>query len=460
MSESYVQLPADGAGKKLRSIEKTVGANDVHHEVLVLADAGGSIIGSGGDPYVVKISGEAVVIESGQTVQLPSTQQVQVSGQGVFLPDTQVVKTSGEWGQVHVLSGELTLPSTQVVKISGEQVAIESGQTIQLPSTQQVQISGQGIFLPSTQVVKVSGEWFEVHVLSGEVTLPSTQQVQVSGQGVFLPDTQVVKVSGEKFYPITLSGDYVSITGDITATSNISGQWVEAHMLSGDVSSNVSGQWLEVHMLSGDITTTSNVSGQWLEVHMLSGDITTTSNISGQWVETHILSGEVTLPSTQQVQISGQGTFLPSTQVVKTSGEWAEAHILSGEVTTSISGQWVTLASGIITIQDNAVVKISGETIDVEVPTLVKTGGILLLDDNSGGIVLNSGAVKSVVMKAMNENSGIIFIGGSGVNRPYSGYGLMLEAGDGMNLDVNNFDAVYAMTSISGYATISFAGVQ
>jgi len=53
------------------------------------------------------------------------------------------------------------------------------------------------------------------------------------------------------------------------------------------------------------------------------------ADVSGEWVETHILSGEVTLPSTQIVKISGetieivsgQTVQLPATQVVKTSGE-------------------------------------------------------------------------------------------------------------------------------------------
>jgi len=33
MSEDFVQLPVDGTGKKMRTIKKTVGANEVHEEV-------------------------------------------------------------------------------------------------------------------------------------------------------------------------------------------------------------------------------------------------------------------------------------------------------------------------------------------------------------------------------------------------------------------------------------------
>ena len=105
-------------------------------------------------------------------------------------------------------------------------------------------------------------------------------------------------------------------------------------------------------------------------------------------------------------------------------------------------------------------VLISGETIEVVPLTAVKTGTILLLDDLSGGLVLHSGAVKTVILKAKSTNSGIVYVGGSGVERPYTGYGFELEAGDGINLDVNNFDAVYVMSTISGYATVSYIGVN
>ncbi len=44
MSEEYIQLPPDSTGKKLRSIEMTIGANTVQHEVMVIADSNGTVI--------------------------------------------------------------------------------------------------------------------------------------------------------------------------------------------------------------------------------------------------------------------------------------------------------------------------------------------------------------------------------------------------------------------------------
>ena len=44
MSESYVQLPTDSTGKKLRTISHTVGANTVHDEVVEIADSSQTIV--------------------------------------------------------------------------------------------------------------------------------------------------------------------------------------------------------------------------------------------------------------------------------------------------------------------------------------------------------------------------------------------------------------------------------
>lgn len=46
MAESFVQLPVDSTGKKIRSFEGTVGSNDVHTHGVVLVDSAGNIIGS------------------------------------------------------------------------------------------------------------------------------------------------------------------------------------------------------------------------------------------------------------------------------------------------------------------------------------------------------------------------------------------------------------------------------
>ena len=113
MTESYIQVPSDDSGKKVRTINTTEGANSVHAEVMVIADGAGKVLGSGMASLPVAVSGQGVF--------LPSTQVVQISGQGVMLPSTQEVQVSGQG---------VFLPSTQVVKISGEQFVLASGAAI------------------------------------------------------------------------------------------------------------------------------------------------------------------------------------------------------------------------------------------------------------------------------------------------------------------------------------------
>lgn len=75
--------------------------------------------------------------------------------------------------------------------------------------------------------------------------------------------------------------------------------------------------------------------------------------------------------------------------------------------------------------------------------------GVLVVPANSGGVILNSGEVVGVSMKALAKNSGDIYVGGPD-NRPYSGYGYCLEPGESWNLDVQNLNKVALFAVISG----------
>jgi len=341
-----------------------------------------------------------------------------------------------------------------------------------------VNYSGQDHYMEVLALVDASGDL---------VGIGNPLIVTASGDTVSLPSTQAVKVSGETIYVITASGDYVNITGSLTATANISGQWVEAHMLSGDISSNISGQWVETHLLSGEVSIASGVA---IDRGILSGlQVITQGDIvvktSGE--TTPIASGAII----NRDIISGIQVIIQPDIVVKTSGEWNEVHLLSGEASISsgvvvyrellsglqvitqpnivvkTSGETVSVASGVVldkapisglgvTIQPNAVVKISGETVDVAVPTILKTNALKRVTDASGGEVLYSGATKSVTLKNMSEYSGDIYIGGSG-DMPYSGFGFALSEGEAINLDVIDFAGVYVVAEVSG-ELVSFIG--
>ena len=176
------------------------------------------------------------------------------------------------------------------------------------------------------------------------------------------------------------------------------------------------------------IATTISGGLAYMEVHALvdsSGVIISPTN--PLWIQS---SGQgVILPSTQQIQISGQGTFLPATQVVK------------------ISGDMVVVASGGIT----------GVTATVTALTSIKTGAVKRVTGVSGGTVLFSGVVQSVTMKSLD---GDIYVGGSGNNRPYSGFGFLLDKGEGVSFDVSNFDAIYVCAPATSGNRVSFYGVN
>jgi hypothetical protein len=102
-------------------------------------------------------------------------------------------------------------------------------------------------------------------------------------------------------------------------------------------------------------------------------------------------------------------------------------------------------------------VKVSGEIVDIKTPTQIKTGPTRVIPSTSGGVVLHSGSVVSVTVKAGNANSGDIYLGGA-TDRPYSGQGLVLDAGEAINIDVNDFGAIYLFATVSG-DVVTFCGV-
>ena len=426
----------------------------------------------------VKISGETVISKiSGEIVSLPVTQNVKISGETVIakvsgeilsLPSTQVVKISGETitaktsGETHIakISGEKIYPIT----LSGDYVVI-SGQVISKISGETViaKTSGETVSLPSSQAVKVSGEMIYVETQSGQaiytqisgysiVANVSGEVVKISGETVISKasgETVIAKVSGEKVYAITASGDYISISGDLTA--DVSGQPVK-----------VSGEVVYVITRSGDYV-------------VISGDLTATADISGQttYVLTHsgdyvVVSGEVRLPSSQVVKISGETVSLPATQVVKVSGEAIIAKT-SGEIVSlpatqkvKMSGEKVytnTLSGDYVVVSGQVIAEISGETVDIKTPTSVFTGPKQIIGAISGGIVLVSGDVVSVSLKASGKNSGDVYLGGTSL-MPYSGYGFCLEPSEAINLDIDNPNRIRAFSTVSGYCSLYVIGVE
>ena len=306
------------------------------------------------------------------------------------------------------------------------------------------------------------------------------------GKNDFLTGKSVLIMSGDAQYETAGITDFDSDTGEITFTA-LSVQIVagvyfrvlnvlpeSVHISSGQVqiqgydyvsgeyrlvAVNESGQ-IEIKATVVDIVT-ARVSGV---VAVVSGEIHV---MSGQ-IDVYMMSGEVVAKvSGQAVKVSGQSVVVTSGQVVaKISGETVIAKISGETVIAKISGETIIAKiSGetVIAKVSGEAVKVSGETVSIETPTAVKTGLIRIITHASGGEVLHSGAVKSVVVRANTANSGDIAVGGA-TDRPWyqaacSGQGLVLDGAEAVSLDVNNFNAVYVVAEVSG-DQVSFAGVN
>jgi len=186
------------------------------------------------------------------------------------------------------------------------------------------------------------------------------------------------------------------------------------------------------------------------------------------------------------VQISGQGVDLQSGEfVIINSG--APVTIESGSFVIINSGAPVTIESGShVIINSGAPVHIAGISlsglttriltttsghIKIDVPTKVKTGGILSVTGNSGGQILWSTAAKSteVVSVQIKALSGTVFIGGiqdgeqpvaASSDLMWSAVGFMLFAGETKTIDVDNTNRVRVAVDITDSGdTISWLGV-
>jgi hypothetical protein len=65
----------------------------------------------------------------------------------------------------------------------------------------------------------------------------------------------------------------------------------------------------------------------------------------------------------------------------------------------------------------------------------------------------------SVVLKSPSTNSGDMYVGGVTTYRPFSGYGYLLSRGDTLMFDIDNFNKVFVVATVSG-DIVSFMGVD
>lgn len=160
----------------------------------------------------------------------------------------------------------------------------------------------------------------------------------------------------------------------------------------------------------------------------------------------HITSGLITMEGYdyvsgeyRRVAVNASGVLKVDVEVAISSGLNVTAALISGGFVTAglTSGGFVTA--------------------DMATPTSVLTRDILLVTDDSGGMALVSGLVKSMTLKSL---SGDVFVGGTAAgDMPYSGHGFLLAAGEAWSLDIDNFSRVKVCANVSG-DWVSYGGVK
>jgi len=132
------------------------------------------------------------------------------------------------------------------------------------------------------------------------------------------------------------------------------------------------------------------------------------------------------------------------------SGQAIVGQISGQTVISEVSGQPIRISGQLVAVSGEVVSKISGQSIYVTYitpPASVMTANILVPSSASGGTQLTAGGIQSVTLKSL---SGDVWVGGTGSQAPYSGHGFLLQAGEAISVDVNNFSAIRVMAETSG----------
>jgi len=274
----------------------------------------------------------------------------------------------------------------------------------------------------------------------------TTRRAAISG------DIVISKVSGEQV--VVASGAYLAsgINVVTAVTTNISGQPVfvhsgEVHVTSGQLIAKVSGE--SVVVTSGVVA--ASVSGN-IVISKVSGEsVIVTSGLMISKVSGEIVTAKVS----GETVVQASGAWLASGIWVQNRG----AVLVSGAVVVSgavmVSG-FVSIYSGSVSVSSGQIIsKVSGEVVDIKVPTSITSGGIFQVTAASGGAILTSSPCVSVTIKSMSKNSGDIYIAG---NPMQSGQGFVLEPGEAVNLDVDNMGRAWLLAMISG-DRVTFVGV-
>jgi len=150
--DSYIQVPPDGSGKKIRAIQETNLSGDVVYSKVVKISGESVVVTSG--VVVGKVSGETVTVASGPFVM------AKVSGENVVITSGTVSLVSGGFVRA-ATSGDVASVVSGSVKVHSGIVALYSGGFVS------ALVSGTVIGKVSGEIVSVGG--YSKDIVSGAV---------------------------------------------------------------------------------------------------------------------------------------------------------------------------------------------------------------------------------------------------------------------------------------------------
>ena len=297
-----------------------------------------------------------------------------------------------------------------------------------------------------------------VHISSGLIAMEGYdyvsgeyRKVAVNASGHLLTDVEVDVSSGlnvivESGLFVSISGQYVYADVEVEVSSGLHVIVESGVYLASGIYVSISGQHVYVesgvYLASGTCVAAASglgvlISGQYVEIDSGLG-----VSISGQIVD--VASG------IEVIVESGLGVTIASGLGVSISGQ--HVYVESGVHVVSLSG------TVHVTVDNEPIVKVSGQTIDTYTPTAVRTRDILTPTALSGGTLLLSGDVISVTVKSL---SGDVYVGGvTSPDLPFSGHGLLLAAGEAWSLDIDNFNKIRVCAPVNSGDMVSYAGVN
>jgi hypothetical protein len=145
MAENYIQLPVDGTGKKTRTISATIGGQEVHQQVVKVADGSDTVINPATENTLQGVSNKLLgtsLVAGRKTITTAGTAEQLGSGALLVGVVIQALKTN---------TGSVYVGTSTVDKDTNKQYELEPGESISISIDNlnkiylDVDVSGEGV---------------------------------------------------------------------------------------------------------------------------------------------------------------------------------------------------------------------------------------------------------------------------------------------------------------------------